>query len=235
MVTAQLRTAAALLASLAGVFLSCLALGAEGEKALPRVLIMGDSIAGGYTGTASVALRGRAIVETHRGNGMGSGNALIMLDSWLGTQKWDLIHFNFGVWDLKINAAGRPVVPIDEYQRNPALLSTRLQRTGSKLIWASTVPIPCDMKRYGDVRTYNAVAARLMKFSDIPVQDIYAEVLPLQDSLRSPGDDVHFNERGRLFLGEIVAGAISEALGLGPVERTAVKLLDEQEQGDGDR
>lgn len=45
-------------------------------------------------------LRGKADVFRIPGNGKNSAYGLKNLDKWIGKRKWDVIHFNWGLWDL---------------------------------------------------------------------------------------------------------------------------------------
>ena len=69
------------------------------NPALPRVLIIGDSISIGYTPRVRKLLKGKANVHRPKTNCRWSafGNEKIL--DWIGNSKWDLIHFNFGLWD----------------------------------------------------------------------------------------------------------------------------------------
>lgn len=89
---------------------------AMGQNEVPRVLIIGDSIAGMYTSQTAQALKGKAKVEaayrpTHLV--LNSTTILEQLDQLLGRvdrngkpvgedrwPKWDLIHVNVGLGDL---------------------------------------------------------------------------------------------------------------------------------------
>src|SRR6266853_1547477 len=68
---------------------------------LPRVLLIGDSISIGYTEPVRAELRGNANVHRIPTNGATTANGLKNLDAWLGTERWDVIHFNFGLHDLR--------------------------------------------------------------------------------------------------------------------------------------
>jgi hypothetical protein len=74
--------------------------GAE-KPDLPNVLIIGGSISIGYTRPLKEILKGKANVFHNPGNAAHSENGIAKLDSWLGTTKWDVIHFNHGLHDLK--------------------------------------------------------------------------------------------------------------------------------------
>jgi len=145
----------------------------EDVPGLPRVLLIGDSISIGYTVPTRELLKGKANVQHPRDNCGPTTRGLEKLDAWLGEKKWDVIHFNFGLHDLKyINdkgalvpvAEGHQQVPIDEYRKNLDEIVTRLKKTGAALIWASTTPVPegAAGRIKGDAARYNAVAAEVM-------------------------------------------------------------------------
>jgi hypothetical protein len=35
-----------------------------------------------------------------KGNGQDSNHGVANIDKWLGDRKWDVIHFNWGLWDI---------------------------------------------------------------------------------------------------------------------------------------
>lgn len=69
---------------------------------LPSVLIIGDSISIGYTDPVRNNLKGIANVFRPPENCQHTGHGLANIKSWLGTGKWDVIHFNFGIWDTHL-------------------------------------------------------------------------------------------------------------------------------------
>ena len=73
----------------------------EDQPHLPRVLLIGDSISIGYTVTVRELLGGTANVHRIPENGRDTEHGLKQLDTWLGDQPWELIHFNFGLHDIK--------------------------------------------------------------------------------------------------------------------------------------
>ncbi|GBL29357.1 hypothetical protein EMGBS10_05070, partial [Opitutia bacterium] len=64
------------------------------------------------------------------------------LATWLGKDKWDVIHFNFGLHDLKIMPGGKRQVEPADYESNLARSSRSCARTGAKLVFATTTPVP---------------------------------------------------------------------------------------------
>ena len=87
--------------------------------------------------------------------------------------KWDVIHFNWGLHDLKVTADGGRQVPLEVYEKNLQVLVARLKKTGARLIWATTTPVPAGkqspMRETADVAKYNAAARRVMDANGIGV------------------------------------------------------------------
>ena len=135
-------------------------------EGLPRVLLIGDSISIGYTLPVREALAGKANVHRIPTNGGPTIRGLEQLDSWLGEGKWDVIHFNWGLHDLK-HIQGKHQVPLDQYEKNLRTLVERLKKTDATLVWCSTTPVPNEKvnpKRVpAEVGQFNAVAAKIMK------------------------------------------------------------------------
>ena len=73
---------------------------ATASEPMPLILIIGDSISIGYTPYVQEMFQGRAEVVHHKGNAQHTGTGLEKIDEWLGNESWDLIHFNWGLWDL---------------------------------------------------------------------------------------------------------------------------------------
>ena len=187
----------------------------EDTPGLPRVLLIGDSISIGYTLPARALLKGKANVHRIPVNGGATPRGIEQIDSWLGKGKWDVIHFNWGLHDLKYMADGRKQVEPDTYARNIERLVKRLQTTGAKLIWAATTPVPdaqvTPPRKNAEVEQYNAAAARIMAKHGVPVNDLYAFALPrLADIQREA--NVHFLPEGSRLLAEQVAAAIEAQL-----------------------
>jgi acyl-CoA thioesterase-1 len=185
------------------------------QPGLPRVLLIGDSISIGYTVTVQKALAGRANVLRIPENGADTANGLKKLESWLGDSHWDVIHFNWGLHDLKVTPDGPRQVPLEQYEQNLARLVATLKNTGARLIWASTTPVPegrqNPVREAADVGRYNAAARRVMQANGIATDDLYAAALPRISEIQLPGN-VHFNQLGWDLLGQQAAAAIRKTL-----------------------
>lgn len=161
---------------------------AKEEAALPRVLIIGDSISLGYTRTVVDSLRGKAIVKHAPGNNAGTTKGMESLKSWLGEGKWDVIHFNWGLHDLKrarSRSADGPKyayqADIKQYEKNLRVMVPMLKAAGARLIFATTTPFPAGVGKGRlpeDVAKYNAAALKIMKEHKIAIDDLYTFALP---------------------------------------------------------
>jgi acyl-CoA thioesterase-1 len=185
-------------------------------QAEPRVLLIGDSISIGYAPAVRKLLDGKADVQLIPDNGGPTTNGLKNLSAWLGEGRWDVIHFNWGLHDLRIMEDGARQVPIEAYEKNLGELIARLKTTGAKLIWCSTTPVPegklSPPRRPEDVPRYNEIAARIMHTNGIAINDLYGFALPRLAQIQRP-ENVHFTEAGSEQLAQIVAEAVVKALG----------------------
>ncbi|MDT8389329.1 MAG: sialate O-acetylesterase [Lentisphaeria bacterium] len=132
-----------------------------------------------------------------------------------GAGTWDVIHFNWGVWDTGIvDEKGKPDrengkyrVPLEEYEKNMKILVVKLKRTGATLIFGTTTPLheetPGRIK--GDAVKYNEVAEKIMKENGVIINDLYSEAIrqgyPKRPDVHSVGD-----------LGPVTLAAINDAL-----------------------
>ncbi|MFV0445091.1 MAG: SGNH/GDSL hydrolase family protein [Planctomycetaceae bacterium] len=195
----------------------------EDIAGLPRVLLIGDSISIGYTLDVRAGLAGKANVHRIPTNGGPTTNGLKNIDAWLRDSKWDVIHFNWGLHDLKyMNEQGQLVgnvsegkqqVSLDDYEQNLEQLVTRLQKTGAKLIFATTTPVPEGSagRVPGDAVKYNDAALRVMRKHGVAIDDLYAFAKPQLKEIQLPAN-VHFSPAGSKMLSEAVVKSITEAL-----------------------
>ena len=184
------------------------------DPALPRVMLIGDSISIGYTVAARKALTGKANVHRPAANCGDTNRGLAELDKWLGDGKWDVIHFNWGLHDLARRDGKNPQVPIEQYEENMSELVKRLKKTGAKLIWCSTTPVPegcLPLRGTADEVAYNAVAKKIMEKNDVAVDDLHAFALKQLDKIQRP-KNVHFSEEGSAVLAGQVAASVVQAL-----------------------
>ena len=189
----------------------------EEVKGLPHVLIIGDSISIGYTLPTRELLKGKVNLHRIPTNGGPTTKGLAEIEKWLGNKKWDLIHFNWGLHDLKYmgkdgtnlvpkEKGGVVQVPLADYEKNLEKLVVRMKKSAKQLVWRNTTPIPPGSKaRYvGDSVKYNDAAARVMKRHKIPTVDLFT---PSKKNMKKwmRNADVHYYPHGSQALAEIVA------------------------------
>lgn len=198
-------------------------------EGLPRVMLIGDSISIGYTVAVRTEMKGVANVHRPLTNCGPTTRGLTGIEDWLKTggegKKWDVIHFNWGLHDLKyLGADGKNLadpkaadstqqVPPAEYEKNLRTLVERLKKTGATLIWRNTTPVPEGAKgrQVGDSVKYNEIAAKVMQDNDIATDDLYSLAKKNMAEIMLPAN-VHFKGEGSKLLGAEVAKTIKAAL-----------------------
>ena len=199
----------------------------------PRVLILGDSISMGYTQRVRARLANEAVVlRPTAANGRaenceGTTKGVDAIDRWLAIDggDFDVIHFNFGLHDIKrvdretrrnSNDPSDPRQAEPEiYERQLRAIVAKLRATDAELVFATTTPVPTGGVRPhrdpADAVRYNAIARRVMAEAGIPVNDLFALVEPRLGELL-PRPDVHFQAAGYDALADRVADAVRDAI-----------------------
>jgi hypothetical protein len=201
-------------------------MGTAVSENLPRVLIIGDSISIGYTPYVADMLKGEAVVQHNKGNAQYTDTGLKKLDDWLGDTRWDVIHFNWGLWDFcyrhpdskeqgkrdKVN--GIICTPLGKYGENLKQLVCRLKKTDAALIWANTTMVPeGEAGRFvGDDLKYNRVAAEIMQKHHITINDLNSVSREFSPELFVKHGNVHYTEAGYRRLAAQVAEKIREEI-----------------------
>ncbi|MFI3258894.1 MAG: SGNH/GDSL hydrolase family protein [Rikenellaceae bacterium] len=191
-----------------------------------NVLIIGDSVSQGYTKIAAEELADIANVVHNPGNGKDTPNGLKFIDEWLALNDWDVIHFNWGLWDLcyrhpesktqgnrdKVN--GTIAVPLDEYAKNLEELVIKLKASGAKLIFATTtyVPINEEGRFVEDAQRYNKVAEEIMKRHKVTVNPLYKYSVKIHPQYGKGDNDVHYTDEGCAALSVPVIKSLRKAL-----------------------
>lgn len=193
----------------------------------PRILIIGDSISIGYTPFVQDYFSDRAIIIHNSGNAEHSGNGLLKIEEWLGDENWDIIQFNWGLWDLcyrnpesknfgnrdKIN--GKCTNSLETYASNlDSIISIIKKKSNAKLIFVTTTYVPKNEPgRYeNDVQKYNKAAKKVMKRHSIAINDIYKKSIAIHNSFGNGPDDVHYKKEGYKKLGELITNFIENQL-----------------------
>lgn len=198
-----------------------------------RVLLLGDSISIGYTQPVRELLGEDYVVvrPTNAKGGAencaGTNKGVENIDRWLELEggDWDVIHFNFGLHDLKRvhpETGKNSTDPDDPYQAEPeryraqlGAITDRLEATGARLIFATTTPVPEGVRPYrapSDPLTYNAVALEVLDDRDVVINDLFTFANARLDAIQKERD-VHFSKDGSATLAQQVADAIRARAG----------------------
>jgi len=193
----------------------------------PRVLILGDSISIGYTPSVEDLLQDQAVVVRPKGNCQGTNHGVKQIDRWLKVDggDWDVIHFNFGLHDIKRidpktgKASSSPDHPrqadLETYEKQLREIVAKLKATGATLIFATTTPVPEGGVRphrdIEDPERYNTAAKKIMQENKIAVNDLYGFAASRLAEIQRPVD-VHFTKQGSELLGEQVVEAVKKAI-----------------------
>jgi len=183
------------------------------ETNLPRVLLIGDSIARDYYPEVEKRLAGKAFVARLATSRFVSDPVLLReIEIVLNQERFDVVLFNNGMHGWQHSEA--------EYRKAfPKLLKTiRSNAPKAKLMWATTTPlrdgrdVTYDTKaEYSDERiaARNAIASEIVAAQKLLIVDLNAAVRG-QPDLHS--DNVHFNGKGSGILATQVAAAIEKSL-----------------------
>lgn len=201
------------------------------DTALPNVLIIGDSISIGYTPFVKESLKYKANVlrpvqdDGSPENCSGTTKGVENIDRWIGDTKWEVIHFNFGLHDIKHvdpvtgEGSNNPKHPLQadlkQYKKNLEFINEKLKATSAKIIFATTTPYPDvvegPLRKPGMPAKYNREAVKIMNKNGIIINDLHAFMLPRLKELQLP-NNVHFTEEGSKALAGKVVERINEAL-----------------------
>ena len=188
------------------------------DPLLPRVLIIGDSISIGYTPRVRKLLEGKVNVHRPKTNcrwsAFGDENVL----QWVGDKKWDLIHFNFGLWDWYGWKQDKKATP-QSYAKSLEGIVNKLRPSGAKLVFAMTTP-PCIgpekkvqfMVTDEQAEEFNRSAQAVMKKHGVVINDLYSAIGQDRAKYQLGENDVHYNNAGRDFLAAQVSKIITREL-----------------------
>jgi hypothetical protein len=180
------------------------------ETNLPRVLILGDSIARDYYSVVEKRLDGKAYVARLTTSPFISDPVLLQeIGLVLDNTRFDVIHFNNGMHGWHHSE--------EEYKSAfPKLLKTiRSHAPQAKLVWASTTPIK--VSSYGTatdasnerIAERNTIALGCMKGRNIVINDLNVLMRGHQEYFT---DNVHFNEKAVGLESDQVAASIEPLL-----------------------
>lgn len=182
------------------------------DTTLPRVLLMGDSIANQYSAETRKRLAGKANVDLLATSKSMCDPALLReVETMVTGYNYKVIHFNNGLHGFHLSDA--------DYEAGLRRLIGLLQKLQpqAKLLWANCTPVVVA----NDVATLspgnatvlrrNATAAPVMAELGIPITDLYSISVD-HPEYRNNGDGYHYNQAGKVVQAELVAKVIADAL-----------------------
>jgi hypothetical protein len=186
------------------------------DPALPHVLLIGDSILGGYHSKAAELLRGKVnldvwITPKH----IGVKDLPTDLKGILAAQTHDVILFN----DIGLHAWEPGRIPEGRYEplMRAHLANLRKFAPKAKLIWASTTPmttktkpIALDPESNPLIVERNQIVAKIMHENQVPIADYYGILVAKLDL--AAGDRFHWTKPAYELLAREAAGRIAQAL-----------------------
>ncbi len=144
----------------------------------------------------------------------------------MGDTQWDVIHFNWGLWDLcyrhpdskiqgnrdKIN--GTVTFTPEQYRDNMEALVIRLQKTGAKLIFATTSYVPKDEagRIANSNKVYNKEALAVMKKYEVTINPLSGVSKKVHKKHAAGSGDVHYTKEGYRLLSISVVEQIENCL-----------------------
>ncbi len=205
----------------------------DDDPKLPTALVVGDSISMNYHQDAKKALAGKFNYHRIPANSGDTNRGVATLAMWVGDYSdpkysWQVIVLNHGLHDLlqQTNMETKEIlekhkVEVDLYKKNLEKEIRFLLKTGAKIVWCMTTPVPGTSYSWGPYSrrkdedlVYNAAAAEVLKkYPQVQICDLNAVVRnsSIFDKWRT-GTNVHFKPGvEQATLGKAVADAILKA------------------------
>lgn len=182
---------------------------------MKKVLLLGDSIRLNYMPVVFKNLSDIALVCGPDDNCRYCKYTLWNLDEWINGEKYDLIHFNCGIWDLTRKAAWKWENFTDayDYKRDLGILCDALKEFGEKLIIASTTPVKTDSEfhKNADIIRYNKQLSAAAREREIPVDDLFSLINSDREKYIC-NDNIHLSKAGIKAAGDAVSDCIRRYL-----------------------
>ena len=193
----------------------------------PKILIIGDSISMGYTPFVSKKIKKKARVYHNPRNAQHTDVGLKNINKWIKKEKWDVIQFNWGLWDIcyripgikppnnKNKITGKITNNKVDYAIKLDSIVTIIQKhTNAKLVFVTTTHVPeQDAGRYAsDVVAFNDTAKIIMKKYDISINDIHGKSMIIHKKFGKGLNDVHYSKNGYKQLSDLITVFLEKEL-----------------------
>lgn len=180
----------------------------------PRVLLIGDSILGGYGKDVTAALKGVAYVDLWVNPYNQSAHLNKLLGEVLDKGPYDVVHFNMGLHGWQ---KGRIKDGTFEPLTKAYVEVIRAKLPRARIIWASSTPVTVkgkpaelDPEINPIIVEHNRMAAKVMAELKVPVNDFYALLVDRRDLAR--GDSFHWTGPAYKMLAESCLASVRKAL-----------------------
>ncbi len=185
------------------------------DATLPRVLLIGDSIANGYLEPVRKALEAKANIDawitpiSQADKNLGS-----TLEAILGQHEYAVVHFNLGLHGWQ---PGR--IPVGQFEPLTRLMVQNLRKFApkAKLIWATITPVTVkgepeklNPEIQPTIDAHNAMALKVMKEEGVAINDLGTLMMPHLP--HAAGDMFHWKKDGMVFIVNAVSEALNNAL-----------------------
>jgi len=186
---------------------------------MKRINLLGDSIRLGYQDTVKAELSGQAEIWSPAENCMHSVHHTFNL-CWYIDEPADIIHFNFGLWDVRLLGEDQRdnAVPMDIFTRNlDFILRKTNAATDATLAWATITPVIAEVaglrfpeawrpaRDAQDCVRYNEAAQPVLEKYGVHTNDLHGFVMAQGKENMICGDGVHYTDEGYAKLGRKVA------------------------------
>ncbi len=185
------------------------------DSALPRVLLIGDSILNGYAKAAMAGLEGKAYVDLWVNPYCQSEHLNKLLGDVLTNGPYDVVHFNMGLHGWQ---KGRIKEGMFEPLTKAYVEVIRAKWPKAKIIWASSTPVTVkgkptelDAEINPVIMEHNRRAAKVMAETHVPVNDFYALLAGKLDMAR--GDQFHWKPEAYKILSDTVVESVLREIG----------------------
>lgn len=180
----------------------------------PRVLLIGDSILGGYMNPVIDALEGKVYVDAWMHPHAQSPHLNKLLGEILANGPYDVVHFNMGLHGWQ---AGRIKDGTFEPLTKAFVEVIRTQQPKARIVWASSTPVTVkgkplelDPEINPVIIEHNRMAAKVMAEMQVPVNDFYSL---LSDRLEfARGDQFHWKADAYKILADKVVASLEREL-----------------------
>lgn len=205
---------------------------------MKNVLLIGDSIRAGYDKAVKKSLEGKAEVYFPEENCRFASYVLRHFHEYMGDVKFDVVHWNAGLWDNLRLFGEEPHTPIDIYAYYIERICIRIKKLcpDAKVIFATSTSVLSekmseDFKRYNEeIEEYNKVAVEIVKKHGFAVNDLYSLSKTLDESVHS--DAVHYyTPEGTEVFANKVLKVLAEALELDEVPEYREELHTDKPVG----